>query len=283
LEVLVSGPEDGFPLLFHGGLPSAVVRFPLLDRAADALGLRVVTYSRPGYGGSGPRGDGTTTYRVADDVGDVEAILAELGVTDFVTLGWSGGGPRALACAALMPGRCRAAATLAGLGPYGADGLDFLDGMGPENVRDVNASLEGVDALEAVLAPEVAGMAAVSADQVAASLGGLVSEVDVAALTGELAEMMAAGFRSSMLQGMVGIRDDSLAVIRPWGFDLAAITTPVSVWQGRQDKMVPFAHGGYLAGQVTGAQAHLFDDEGHLSLVHRLDEILADLCRLAGR
>lgn len=282
LEVLVSGPEDGTPLVFHNGLPSAAVPFPQLERVAEALGVRVVTWSRPGYGRSTPRADGVTTYHVADDVADTVAVLDTLGIGNFVTLGWSGGGPRALACAALLPERCRAAATLAGVGPYGVEGLDFVAGMGPENVRDFHASLEGPEALEAVLAPELVGFETVTGADVVASFGGLVTEVDRAAITGEFADYLADDFRSSVAQGVVGVRDDSLAIVRPWGFDAAAIDVPVSVWQGRQDLMVPYAHGVWLADHVPGARRHLYDDEGHLSLVAQLDRILADLLDLAG-
>jgi pimeloyl-ACP methyl ester carboxylesterase len=282
LEVLVFGPEDGTPLVFHNGLPSAAVPFPQLERVADVLGLRVVTWSRPGYGRSTPRTDGTTTYRVADDVADTVTVLDGLGIGSFVTLGWSGGGPRALACAALQPERCRAAATLAGVGPYGVDGLDFVADMGPENVRDFHASLQGAEALEAVLLPEIDAYVNVSGDEIVAAFGGLVSDVDAAALTGELADYVAADFRASVRQGVVGMRDDSLAIVRPWGFDVAAIDVPVSVWQGRQDLMVPYTHGVWLADHVPGARRHLYDEEGHLSLVAQLDRVLEDLLDLAG-
>ena len=81
----------------------------------------------------------------------------------------------------------------------------------------------------------------------------------------------------------MGLLEDNLQVMRPWGFDVTTISVPVSVWQGAHDRMVPFAHGQWLAKAVPGAAAHLFDDEGHLSLVHRLDEMLVELRGLAGR
>jgi pimeloyl-ACP methyl ester carboxylesterase len=76
--------------------------------------------------------------------------------------------------------------------------------------------------------------------------------------------------------------EDNLQIVRPWGFDVRDITVPVSVWQGAHDKMVPFDHGRWLAQAIPGARAHLYDDEGHLSLVAKLDEILADLREIAG-
>jgi pimeloyl-ACP methyl ester carboxylesterase len=282
LEVLTAGPDDGYPLLYHGGTPSAAVPFPVLDRAVRVAGLRLVTYSRPGYGTSTPRTDLDRAWTIADDVTDAAAVLDALGVGEFVTLGWSGGGPRVLGCAALLPDRCRAAGVLAGAAPYDAEGLDFVAGMGPENVRDFNAAVEGRAALAPFIEEQVAGMAQVTAAEVADSLGQLVDDVDRAATTGEVAEYLAASFRRASLQGPVGLLEDNLVMVRPWGFDLADIAVPVSLWQGSHDLMVPFSHGQWLAAHVPGVRVHLSDDEGHISLWQRIDEVLAELRDLAG-
>ncbi len=109
LEVLAEGPADGFPLLFHYGTPGAAGPLPQLTGPASARGLRTVFYSRPGYAASTPQ----PGRSVADAARDARAVLAGLGHDHFITLGWSGGGPHALACAALLPGQCAAAATLA--------------------------------------------------------------------------------------------------------------------------------------------------------------------------
>ncbi|CAN5688900.1 alpha/beta hydrolase [soil metagenome] len=284
LEVLLSGAPSGRTLFFHSGLPSAAVPFPELDRVATERDLRVVTCSRPGYGGSTPRPDGPTAYRVADDVPDTAAILAHLQVDEVVTLGWSGGGPRALACAALLP-VCRAAANLAGIAPVDDGGMDldaWLADMGPENVRDFLASRDGADALQPFADEQAAGMVAVTGEQVAASFGQLLSAVDAAAANGEFAEFLATSYVRAAAQGSVGLRDDSLAIARPWGFDLADIDVPVSVWQGRHDRMVPFGHGVWLADHVPGARRHLYEDEGHLTLIGQLGRIVDDLLDLAG-
>jgi pimeloyl-ACP methyl ester carboxylesterase len=282
LEVLSVGPEGGYPLVYHGGTPSAAVRFHALERALEPAAMRLVTWSRPGYGGSPPRGDRERAWTVADDVSDTAAVLDQLGVGDFVTLGWSGGGPRALGCAALLPGRCRAALSLAGVAPYDAEGLDFAAGMGPENVRDFAAAEQGRDALAPYVEEEIAGMSTTTPEQVLDSLGGLVDEVDAGAVTGELAEYLAACFRRASRQGAVGLLEDNLQLVRPWGFDVTAIGVPVSLWQGAHDLMVPFAHGQWLASHVSGARVHLFEDEGHISLLGRLEEMVAELGELAG-
>ncbi len=280
IEFLTGGDERGLALLFHSGTPSAAVRYEPLWQAASEAGLRLVTYSRPGYGASTPRpADSTPT--MADDVADSELLLDALGIDEFVTLGWSGGGPRALGCAALLPQRCRAAVSLAGVAPADGAGLDFTAGMGPENVRDFDLAARGREALRPVVEQEVAEFAVVTGADIVAAFGGLVDEVDARALTGEFADHLAASFRHAAAQGAGGLLEDNLQVMRPWGYDVADITVPVSVWQGAHDRMVPFAHGQWLARSVPGAHSHLFEDEGHLSLVHRMDEMLAELRELA--
>ncbi len=282
LEVLTGGDPDGFPWLFHGGSPSAAVAFEPFDRAAREQGLAMITYSRPGYGGSSPRSAEQGAPRMVDDVADSVTVLDHLGVTDFVTLGWSGGGPRALACAALLPRRCRAATTLAGVAPHDAAGLDWSAGMAAENVAEYAAAQQGAQAYADFLVADFLPVMQVSAEDLVESLGGLLTPVDAAALDHHYASYLAASLQRAAAQGVVGARDDGLAAVAPWGFDPADIDVPVAVWQGRQDAMVPFAHGEWLAAHVPGAVPHLVDDEGHLSLVVRLAEILADLRVLGG-
>jgi pimeloyl-ACP methyl ester carboxylesterase len=281
LEILTGGADYGFPLLFHGGTPSAAVPYDAMSRAAEQAGLRLVTWSRPGYGASPPRPAGATPV-LADDVADGVAILDALGLGDFVTLGWSGGGPRALACAALLPDRCRAAVSLAGVAPFDAEGLDWTAGMGAENVRDFELAARGREAFLPLGEEEAAALAVLTADQLVEGLGDLTDEVDAAALTGAFADYLAASFRHAVTQGSPGLVEDTLQAMRPWGFDVRDIGVPVAVWQGSHDRMVPFSHGQWLASRIPGARVHLFDDEGHLSLVHRMPEMFAELRELAG-
>jgi pimeloyl-ACP methyl ester carboxylesterase len=279
VEVLTGGDPDGFPLLFHAGSPSAVAGYAAVDDAVAAAGLRYVSFSRPGYGRSTPRPE---PGRYADDVVESVGLLDHLGIGEFLTIGWSGGGPRALACAALLPDRCRAAATLAGVAPYAADGLDWFDGMAEENLAEYSAAEQGPQAYEPLVVEQILPMLAATPDQIADAMGGLVTPVDKAMVTADFADWMSRMFNHAAAQGAVGVRDDGLAAVAPWGFDLGDIRVPVSVWQGRQDAMVPYAHGAWLAAHVPGARAHLFEDEGHLSLFARLDEILTDLKTLGG-
>ncbi len=279
IEVLTGGDPDGFALLHHGGSPSAAAEYAPLDAVASSLGLRLVTYSRPGYGASTPRPE---PGRYVDDVEESLAVLDHLGIDEFLTLGWSGGGPRALACAALLPDRCRGAVSLAGVAPYDADDLDWFAGMAEENHEEYRAAEAGPEAYESFLDASFTPILQATPAELTEALGGLVTPVDREALTEEMSDWLARTFRRAGAQGTRGVRDDGLAAVSPWGFDLSEIAVPVAIWQGRQDAMVPFAHGEWLAARVPGAEAHLLDCEGHISLVHRLDEVLGDLRRLAG-
>jgi len=274
LDVRVAGPEDGVPLVAHHGTPSTGIPFGPYVEAAAARGLRLVTYTRPGYAGS-TRSPGRS---VADCAADTARVIDQLGAGRFFTTGQSGGGPHALACAALLPERVIACATTAGVGPYRAEGLDFLAGMAEENVREFGAALAGPDELRAYLEKEAHSLREATADDLAEALGGLVSPVDAAALTGEFARHAIAMLHESVGAGIWGWFDDDIAFTRPWGFEVADIRVPVTVWQGAQDRMVPFPHGQWLAGHIPEARPRLRPEEGHLSLVvGSFPEILDDL------
>jgi pimeloyl-ACP methyl ester carboxylesterase len=282
LDVLVSGPEDGLALVFHTGTPSGLVDSGPIVPVAAARGLRTVLYARPGYGTSTPQ----PGRLVADAAADVDAILAHLRIDEFVTAGWSGGGPHALACAALLPVRCLAAATIAGVAPSDSPGLDWLAGMGEENVEEFSAANAGEADLTSFLEAAAGVMRDLTAAQVVEGLGGLVSEADQAAVTGEFAEYLAAAFRAALTTGIAGWRDDDLAFAKDWGLSLDALghATPVAIWQGDQDRMVPGAHGAWLAANIPLARPRLRPGEGHLTLVTKnLGEILDDLLDLAGK
>jgi pimeloyl-ACP methyl ester carboxylesterase len=157
-----------------------------------------------------------------------------------------------------------------------------MAGMGAENVAEFGATMAGPQDLQEFLEHEGSWVGTVTADDITASFGDLISDVDKAALTGEYAEWLAKGFRASVSSGIWGWFDDDLAFAKPWGFELDAISRPVAIWQGAQDRMVPFAHGQWLAAHVPGARPHLYAEHGHLSLaVASFGTILDDLIELS--
>jgi pimeloyl-ACP methyl ester carboxylesterase len=129
LEVEVTGPDGGPVLLFHHGTPGGSTQYQAHAEEAHRRGLRLVTWSRAGYGASTRRPDRS----VADEVDDAMAVLDHLGAVDCFVAGWSGGGPHALACGAVAADRVRGVLCISGVAPYDAEYLDFLDGKGQDN------------------------------------------------------------------------------------------------------------------------------------------------------
>jgi pimeloyl-ACP methyl ester carboxylesterase len=278
IEFLTAGPEDGRPLVVHEGTPVGLVVNSRLGAAAAERGLRLVQIARPGYLGSTPQ----PGRRVADIAKDVVAVLDGIGSDTFVSIGFSGGGPHSIACAALLPGRCLAAASVAGVGPYGVEGLEFLTGMGPENVEEFRLAIQGEEALTPFLEKEAATLRAITGEQIVGALAGLISGADAAVLTGAFADSLAAGLRSAVSNGIAGWRDDDLAFAADWGFWPDTHAAPIAIWQGDQDNMVPFAHGQWLAAQIPGARVHLEPGAGHLTMtVTAIDAILDELLALS--
>jgi pimeloyl-ACP methyl ester carboxylesterase len=274
LDIRVTGPQDGTPLVMHHGTPSSVATFRSLEQAAHRRGLRMVTYSRAGYGAS-TRKPGRA---VADIVPDLETLLDHLGAERCVTLGWSGGGPHALASAALAPGRVAAATLLASVAPYGVPDLDFMAGMGQDNIDEFGAALKGEQALAPALEELAAQMRSGGAEATVEALSSLLPDVDRAAAKGEFGEDLAAAIAEGVRESAAGWIDDDLAFTKPWGFEVGEVTVPTFLWQGDLDLMVPFAHGRWLAEHIPGVVSHLHAGEGHVSVwANRVEELLDEL------
>jgi pimeloyl-ACP methyl ester carboxylesterase len=277
LDIEISGPQGGLPLVFHHGTPGSVRRFGVIERAAHERGLRLVTFSRPGYGDS-TRLPGRS---VADVAADVAVVLDQLDAPRCLVAGWSGGGPHALATAALLPDRVAGALVIAGVAPWDADGLDFLAGMGEQNIDEFGLAVRGEAAVRPGLEAEAVALRQATVADLVKGMETLLPDVDRAVLTDEYGADLAANFAEALRLSVDGWLDDDLAFVRPWGFSLADIAVPTFVWQGSEDLMVPFTHGQWLAGHIPGVTAHLEAGEGHLSIgVGAMGPMLDELVRL---
>lgn len=276
VDVWLAGPPEGQALVFHSGTPGNGLPFDLHVALMAERGLRYVSVTRPGYGGS-TRQPGRT---VADVAADTRTAMEHLGIDRAWVLGWSGGGPHALACAALLPERTLGTAIIAGVAPYPAEGLDWTAGMGAQNVEEFDAARAGPEGLLRFMDPLRETLGDIQPADLVKSFGDLVDDVDRGSVTGGLADYLAALFREAVREGYWGIFDDDLAFTRPWGVDLATIPGRVHLWQGAHDRMVPFGHGQWLATHVGNACPHLVPEHGHLTLVvdafaQILDELIA--------
>jgi pimeloyl-ACP methyl ester carboxylesterase len=265
-----AGDLSGSPVFRLHGTPGSRVLYAKHVDDARRRGIRLIGYDRPGYGGSTSRRGRT----VGDVAGEVSAIADELGLDEFAVWGHSGGGGPALACAARLPDRVVAAASLAGVAPPDAEGFDPLEGMGAANVDDARLMMTDPVAWEAKMTAEVETMREPTAEQLLAMIETLLSDVDRKALTPGLLQFFVEEGREAFRYGADGMRDDNLSDMRPWGVDVGSIRVPTQVWHGAQDRFVPISHGKWLAAHIPNAEAHLLADEGHLTLLeHRISDV----------
>lgn len=264
-ELLVreGGEPAGRAVLVQLGTPGSRLLYGphLLD--AKERGIRLIAYDRPGYGGSTPQPART----VADCAEDSRTIMDALEIDRFAVWGISGGGPHALACAGLLSDRVVAAASLASPAPFDAEDLDWFANTGEENVEDDKLILSDPEAARRKIARDRLEFFETTEPDPAGSHPTLFSPLDAAALTDELVEYFFERNKIGLGPGIEGWWDDSVALLRPWGFSLDAIEAPVMVWHGRQDQMVPFHHGEWLVRRIQTADPHLSDDDGHLTLL----------------
>jgi len=272
LAVQENGDPGGIPVLVHGGSPNSRRIYAPVSADAAARGLRLISYDRPGYGGSTPS-PGRTVASCADDV---RAICAALGIDRIAMWGISGGGPHVLACAALLPGLVVAAASLASPAPHGAEGLDWFAGMGQDNARDFKLMQDNLAAARAKMTKDREEFLATPNEDIAKGMASLLTPTDAAALTGDMAEHLSCSIKDGLAPGDQGWWEDSVAFFGPWGFEFAQISVPMLVVHGREDRFVPFGHGEWLAAHVPGAEPWFLGNDGHVTLLaNRIGEVHA--------
>ena len=246
-----TGPDDAgrLAVFWHHGTPNTGAPPEPLFAAADANGLRWVSYDRPAYGGSTPN----PGRDIGSAAADVSAIADALGLDRFAVMGHSGGGSRALACGALLAGRVTAVVCASGMAPFGAAGLDWFAGMYPGGAAGLRAAAAGRAAMTEFAAAEQFDPE-------------MFTPADHAALAGEWSWLgRIAG--QAIEGGPAGLIDDELANVGPWGFDPAQVVPPVLFLHGQQDRMVPSSHGQWLSGVCPSAELRLFPEDGHISVL----------------
>jgi pimeloyl-ACP methyl ester carboxylesterase len=271
LTVEVSGAGSGSPVFLLHGTPGSrngpKPRGSLLYR----LGVQLICYDRPGYGGS-TRHEGR---RVADAAADIAAIADALGLDAFAVVGRSGGGPHALACAALLPDRVARTAVLVSLAHPEATDLDWFAGMNTDNVREFRAARDDEASLienlrrraDATLRdPE--SLVDVLATQMTEPDRRIVSDVSIR-------RMLASTYLEALRDGPYGWIDDVLALRVDWGFAMDAVECPVRLWHGEQDNFSPASHTRWLASRIPGAELQVQSGSAHFGAVEILPDILA--------
>jgi pimeloyl-ACP methyl ester carboxylesterase len=257
------GDPQGFPVFSLHGTPGSRFARHYNERDYAKAGAGVITYDRPGYGGS-ERHPGR---RVVDCVGDIASIADALGIDRFAVIGGSGGGPHALALAARLPERVTRATCIVGIVPYETEGFDWFEGMDPKNVEELRWALEGED----VLVPEIEREAAETLERVVVDPSKVIGDEydlpksDRAELARpERQELIRQSVNEAFRNGVWGWVDDDLCFVRPWGFGIDEIRVPTRVIYGTSDVLVPRGHGEWLAQNVPDAEVVVDEGLGHM-------------------
>ncbi|MER7071256.1 alpha/beta hydrolase [Terrabacter sp. NPDC000476] len=288
LDVWQGGDPSGRPVLFLHGTPGGRLQAALGDGPARRAGVRLLAFSRPGYGGSSDAR--TSLASVADDAAAVADLL---GVDRFAVLGVSGGGPFALGVAACRAGRVTRVGVVAGPGPLLAEELARDPDADPAADPDADGAVDpAVD-----LSVDPAVRAALAGDHDAA-----VALRDAAAVGGSDAGP-GAGLRAPVAGGFVspeilepwagsgrpgippyrGASRDWLALAVGWDVDLADVRAPVTLWYGDRDRLVPPAHGRWLHERLPTSRLVVRAGEGHLgTLLTHWGEVLTELAPVGG-
>jgi pimeloyl-ACP methyl ester carboxylesterase len=261
LRVEVAGDGDRV-IVAQLGTPNAGVLYDGWVEDAAVRGLRLITYDRPGYGGSTPLPGRT----VADCAADVRAISDAVGFDRCAVWGFSGGGPHALACGALLGDLVAAVATIGSPAPIDAPGLDYLDRMGDGAREDVELFRSDRAAWDRLGDRQREEMLALNVDDLREAFGAGKSPTDRRVLSGPFGAWLHGAVHAALEAGNDGWMGDGIALYMPWGFDPADIRVPVTVWHGEDDRFVPVGHGRWLAEAIPGAEAEIHDGDGHLGV-----------------
>jgi pimeloyl-ACP methyl ester carboxylesterase len=265
------GAPAGTPVFLMHGTPGSRSGPRPRDIVLYRLGVRLISYDRPGYGRS-DRQEGRT---VASAATDVEWIADRLGLDKFGVVGRSGGGPHALACAALLGHRVTRVAALVSLAPADAEGLDWYGGMADSNVEEYGRA----DAGDRVSADELRRRAADIRADPEELLRSLLPE-----LTGPdrrvvddigLRRLLTDTYSEALGHSPDGWIDDVLALRRSWKFELSDIRVPVLLWHGEEDTFSPVGHTRWLAGRIPTATTQIERGASHFTAVEALPRVLA--------
>ena len=265
LQVAETGDLDGIPVVLHSGTPGSHVIPISMIQDAEAHKIRLIGYDRPGYGESTP----LPNRNISTAADDVAVIAKHLHLSRLATVGASGGGPHALACAALLPDLIAGAVAMESVAPYNTQGLDWFAGMDEGTTTEFRAAALGREAFTEFVTAGAAGMVATTVDQMVEGFRSMSSSADDTAIYEATGRWFFDTSREALKHGNEGWIDDDLAFCASWGFDLTQIKVPVLVMHGVQDTMVPISHGRWLAEQIPGAEARYFDNDNHFTLFER--------------
>lgn len=265
------GKPDGRPIFYFHGLPGSRYECGLFHPAAKALGVRIISLDRPGYGLSTAQ-PGRTLKAWPQDV---KALADALELQHFSVIGVSGGGPCALACARALPERIEATSIACGLGPVSHKPL-MQDMNGVARLAFYLGERNPALLLKLYGLP-LEKLSTSHPDALIRMMGAIMTRPDRQALLHpESRQALSASLREAFGQGLQGALDDVQIYARDWSFDLHDINGRIRLWHGDSDRVVPLSHSEYLDSQLPDSELEVIPGEGHFSLpinlAHRIVE-----------
>lgn len=275
------GRRDGIPIVDFHGIPGSRREASLVSSLVAREDLCLIGFDRPGYGRSTP----LRSYRICDISADLAALMDHLGIDRFIALGFSGGAPFALACAAHMPQRIAALGIVSGVGPSEIGSA----GMHETNRRKFNLAQKYPALARWLLTRAFSGLRS-QPGRLEGQLNKIWEQMpdpDRRALSDQrLAGGIISVTRDAIQSSVSGWVGEELLMARSWGFELQAVTSAnIQLWHGVEDRNVPLAMAQAVAARLPGCQANFVAHEGHISLLfnHGAEIIDRLVCSIAGR
>lgn len=267
-----NGLTSNKALLFHHGTPGSAQIWQLFLEAAAKVGVRAIAYTKPGYPGS----DRASHKRIADTDVDYLELLEQLAITDFVSVGWSGGGPYALH--STFSNGCKGAELIAAVGPYFEMGKEFLVGQNEsETVEKLDRKAESKEGCLEVSLDEIKDLESVwTVENWQKDVERRSSYSNFADIYPRFNALVIPSILNAIFPDATGLADDDHYILSDWGFQVSEVTKPVSIWNGKEDFLVPEGHAHWQHSQIKGSTVHILETQDHVTImVEAMEEILA--------
>lgn len=267
-----NGIDSNSALLFHHGTPGNAQIWETFFDAATEKGVRAISYTKAGYPGS----DRASHNRVSDSKGDYLELLNQLGVTEFVSLGWSGGGPYALN--STFEDGCKGAELIAAVAPYSEMGANFL--VGTDESETIELLDKKVSSKEASLEIALEDMKSFESLWTVEKWQSLFevrkNYKEFADIYSKFTALVVPSLLNAVFTDPIGFATDDHLILSDWGFKTSEVTKPVSIWNGDQDTGVPVGHAHWQHSQIKGSTVHILEDQGHVTIMVEAMEPILD-------
>jgi pimeloyl-ACP methyl ester carboxylesterase len=277
LEYIDNGVLSKSALILHHGTPTSMTVWNTWLAAAAEKGIRAIAFTRPGYAGS----DRKVDHRIIDSNDDLNEILNQLEVEKFVSVGWSGGGPYALASGLLN--RCTGVQLIASVSPYDAEDFDWFQDQTAEMIEETKVSAKSLEDCLAFKEGYYTDLRDMTAEQLLVEYEKRSSFKTFETAYREFSKDLCFSMHDALRDGALGYAEDEFAFLRNWGFETKEVTVPVVIWQGLDDQSVSPHMAKWLNANIQNPTLELLEGQHHGSImVENREEILnAAICALS--